>query len=76
LKGLINHQKKEEHRRLGRGAARSTGPMKLDGPTSRVRKLSAQQAVKALDKDLVNDLKLGLSLSLHLNPSQTQTSLK
>jgi hypothetical protein len=50
--------------------------MKLDGPTSRVRKLPAQQAVKALDKDLVNDLKLGLSLSLHLNPSQTQTSLK
>jgi hypothetical protein len=47
--------------------------MKLDGPTGRLRKLPAQQVVKALEKDLVKDLSLGLSLSLNLNTIQIQT---
>jgi hypothetical protein len=46
------HKKKENSGGLGRGAARSAGPMRLDGPTGRLRKLPAQQAVKAMEKDL------------------------
>jgi hypothetical protein len=43
------NKRKRDTGELGRGVARSIGPMKLDGPTGRLRKLPAQQAVKALD---------------------------
>jgi hypothetical protein len=72
--------KKENSDGLGRGAARSAGPMRLDGPTSRLRKLPAQQAVKALKKDLgkrfVIRFKFEFEFESNSNSNSTQLNSK
>jgi hypothetical protein len=65
---------------LGGGAAWSAGPMRLDGPTGRLRKLPAQQAVKALEKDLgkrfVIRFKFQFEFESNSNSNSTQLNSK